>query len=126
MLQKAVIIAFAKEVIRILTIAGQLIGWVKEQEDLPNDISLQRGDVFHQQEIQQFRIHFDLCPDGNLQYVQISGLVPVRFAISVFSGFEYIVENVLIVKSSLRHILVLGEESFDQSRLPGQRCCGER
>ena len=126
MFQKAVIITFAKEVIRIFAIPGQLIRWIKAQEDLPNDIGLQRGDILRQQEIQQLRIHFGACSDGNLQYVQIGGLIPVRFASSVLSGFEYIVEDILIVKCSLHHILVLGEESFEWSYLPGQRCCSER
>ena len=127
MFQKTVIIAFAKEVIRIFAMAGQLIQWIKEQKDLPNDIRLQRGYFLRQQEIQYLRIHFGTCSDGNLQYVQISNLIPVRFTSSVLSGFEYyIVENILIVKCSLHHILVLGKEIFEWSQLPGQRCCTER
>ena len=125
MLQKPVIIAFVKEVIRIFAMAGQPIRWIKEQEDLHDDIGLQRGDFLRQQEIQYLRIHFGTCSDGNLQYVQIGGLIPVRFASSALSGFKDISENILIVKCSLHHILVLGEDNFEWSRLPGQRCCSE-
>ena len=126
MFQKTVIIAFAKEVIRIFAMAGQLIQWIKEQKDLPNEIRLQRGYFLRQQEIQYLRIHFGTCSDGNLQYVQIGGLIPVRFASLVLSGFIDIIENILIVKCNLHHILMLCEENLEWSRLPGQYCCSER